>query len=77
MNPVWEQVDEYIVDRLCPNDRVLDEVIVANRKADLPEIDVTANQGKFCSCSYKSKGRNGSWKSGRWGPTARYGWLEA
>ncbi|GIO52533.1 O-methyltransferase [Paenibacillus cineris] len=56
MNPVWEQVDEYIVDRLCPNDRVLDEVIVANRKADLPEIDVTANQGKFLQLLVQIKG---------------------
>lgn len=56
MNPVWEQVDEYIVDRLCPNDRVLDEVIVTNRKADLPEIDVTANQGKFLQLLVQIKG---------------------
>lgn len=56
MNPVWEQVDEYIVDRLCPNDQVLDEVIVANRKADLPEIDVTANQGKFLQLLVQIKG---------------------
>lgn len=56
MNSVWEQVDEYIVDRLCPNDRVLDEVIVANRKADLPEIDVTANQGKFLQLLVQIKG---------------------
>lgn len=56
MDPVWEQVDEYIVDRLCPNDRVLDEVIVTNRKADLPEIDVTANQGKFLQLLVQIKG---------------------
>lgn len=56
MNPVWEQVDEYIVDRLCPNDRVLEEVIVTNRKADLPEIDVTANQGKFLQLLVQIKG---------------------
>ncbi|OZB96691.1 O-methyltransferase [Paenibacillus sp. XY044] len=56
MNPVWEQVDEYIVDQLCPNDRILDEVIVANRKADLPEIDVTANQGKFLQLLVQIKG---------------------
>ncbi|MBE9914433.1 O-methyltransferase [Paenibacillus donghaensis] len=47
MQQTWEQVDEYITELLCPNDPVLDDVLVANRKADLPEIDVTGSQGKL------------------------------
>lgn len=56
MNQTWELVDEYITECLCPNDHVLDDVLVANRKADLPEIDVTANQGKFLQLLVQMKG---------------------
>lgn len=56
MRQTWEQVDEYITDLLCPNDRVLDDVLIANRKADLPEIDVTATQGKLLQLLVQMKG---------------------
>ncbi|MWV43857.1 methyltransferase [Paenibacillus sp. HJL G12] len=56
MQQTWEIVDEYITDLLCPNDHVLDNVLTANRKADLPEIDVTANQGKLLQLLVQMKG---------------------
>jgi len=56
MKQTWEQVDEYITDLLCPNDAILDDVLTANRKADLPEIDVTANQGKLLQLLVQMKG---------------------
>ncbi|WP_136604330.1 O-methyltransferase [Paenibacillus dokdonensis] len=56
MKQTWEQVDEYITDLLCPNDPILDDVLTANRKADLPEIDVTANQGKLLQLLIQMKG---------------------
>ncbi|MDR0270566.1 MAG: O-methyltransferase [Paenibacillus sp.] len=56
MQQTWEQVDEYITELLCPNDVVLDEVLVANRNADLPEIDVAGNQGKLLQLFVQMKG---------------------
>lgn len=56
MKQTWEQVDEYITDLLCPNDAILDDVLTANKKADLPEIDVTANQGKLLQLLVQMKG---------------------
>lgn len=56
MKQTWEQVDEYMTDLLCPNDHVLDDVLVANRNADLPEIDVTGTQGKLLQLLVQMKG---------------------
>lgn len=56
MQQIWKQVDEYVTDLLCPNDRILEEVLAANRKADLPEIDVTAAQGKLLQLLVQMKG---------------------
>ncbi|GAB6989297.1 O-methyltransferase [Paenibacillus pini] len=56
MKQTWENVDEYITDRLCSNEQIMDEVLVANRKADLPEIDVSPNQGKFLQLLVQMKG---------------------
>jgi predicted O-methyltransferase YrrM len=47
MQDVWTEVDEYFGDLLAPSDDALDSALHANRKADLPEIDVTPLQGKF------------------------------
>ena len=44
---VWSDVDDYIVDNLIPHDPVLEAVLKANREAKLPQIDVSAAQGKF------------------------------
>jgi predicted O-methyltransferase YrrM len=43
---LWTEVDRYF-DRLIPPDPALDSALAANRKADLPAIDVTPLQGKF------------------------------
>ncbi|TBL81013.1 O-methyltransferase [Paenibacillus thalictri] len=43
----WTKVDAYITERLIPHDPVLEEVLSANRRAELPEIDVTPAQGKL------------------------------
>ncbi|MCJ8010284.1 O-methyltransferase [Paenibacillus sp. KQZ6P-2] len=56
MKQTWEQVDNYITDLLCPSDPVLDEVLAANRRADLPEIDVSPSQGKLLQLLVRMKG---------------------
>ncbi|MFC5529837.1 O-methyltransferase [Cohnella yongneupensis] len=43
----WSKVDAYITERLLSQDAVLDEVLAANKKAGLPAIDVSPNQGKL------------------------------
>ncbi len=43
---IWNEVDRYF-DRLIPSDPALDAALAANRKAELPAIDVTPLQGKF------------------------------
>ncbi len=43
----WESVDEYVVERLAATDDVLDHVRVASVAAGLPDIAVSAAQGKF------------------------------
>jgi len=44
---VWANVDRYFGDRLAPSDPALEAALAANRKAELPAIDVTPLQGKF------------------------------
>jgi predicted O-methyltransferase YrrM len=46
-DPVWSDVDAFFESQLLPNDDVLDAILIANRKAGLPEIDVSPLQGKF------------------------------
>ncbi|MBM7563969.1 O-methyltransferase [Paenibacillus sacheonensis] len=46
-NTAWNLVDEYITERLIPQDPILEQVLEANREADLPPIDVAPNQGKL------------------------------
>ena len=43
---IWDEVDRYF-DRLIPSDPAFDAALAANRKAELPAIDVTPLQGKF------------------------------
>jgi predicted O-methyltransferase YrrM len=45
--PIWAQVDEYFCKLLVPPDAVFDAAVKANQQAGLPQIDVTALQGKF------------------------------
>jgi len=44
---VWANVDRYFGDKLAPSDPALEAALAANRKAELPAIDVTPLQGKF------------------------------
>lgn len=46
-NLVWSDVDSYFESRLLENDDVLDAILIANRQAGLPEIDVSPLQGTF------------------------------
>lgn len=46
-NEVWTNVDSYFSRALIKADKTLDSAIKANRKADLPPIDVTPLQGRF------------------------------
>lgn len=43
----WAAVDRYLNQTLLPADAVLEAALAANAAADLPEIDVAPNQGKF------------------------------
>ena len=43
----WSTVDDYIVDKLIGDDPVQQQCLKANRDAGLPEIDVSAAQGKM------------------------------
>jgi predicted O-methyltransferase YrrM len=45
-NKLWTEVDNYLAGLLAPGDALLDAVVKANRKAKLPEIDVSPLQGK-------------------------------
>jgi predicted O-methyltransferase YrrM len=45
--PVWAEVDDYFSKLLVPPDASFAAAIKANQQAGLPQIDVTALQGKF------------------------------
>jgi predicted O-methyltransferase YrrM len=47
LKELWTQVDNYFGDLLAPRDQILDATLLANKKADLPPIDVSRLQGKF------------------------------
>jgi predicted O-methyltransferase YrrM len=44
---LWTEVDKYFTGLLAPGDAKLNAAVKANRKAKLPEIDVSPLQGKF------------------------------
>src|SRR5689334_5306953 len=44
---IFEQVDAYINERLAPEDDALKNTIASLSKAGMPQISVSANQGKF------------------------------
>jgi len=44
---IWKQVDQYFADALIAHGDGFNAALDANRKADLPAIDVTPLQGKF------------------------------
>ena len=52
----WDKVDQYITERLIPQDSVLEEVLFANQQAGLPPYDVTPNQGKLLNLIAQMQG---------------------
>lgn len=46
-NETWTAVDDYVAPRLAPHDEALDAALAASHEAGLPEIAVSANQGKM------------------------------
>jgi predicted O-methyltransferase YrrM len=46
-NEIWKQVDRYFADALIPDRDGFADALGANRKANLPAIDVTPLQGKL------------------------------
>ena len=44
---IWTNVDQYFTDALIKPNRALNAAVKANRKAELPAIDVTPLQGRF------------------------------
>lgn len=47
MQKSWSAVDNYLINQLLPNDPLLEKVLENNQHADLPAIDVAANQGQL------------------------------
>ncbi len=58
MQDLWTQVDRYFCERLAPTGPgdELDAALAANKKADLPAIDVSRLQGKFLEFLVRSSG---------------------
>ncbi|WP_080964603.1 O-methyltransferase [Bacillus sp. LK10] len=56
MEQVWGKVDEYIKDKLMAKDDVLEQTLIKNKQAGLPEIDVSPAQGKLLYLLAKTKG---------------------
>ena len=54
----WRSVDDYLEARLAPQDNALTAAIAASRDAGLPEIAVSANQGKLLQVLARSVGAN-------------------
>ena len=44
---IFERVDDYISNLLAPEDEVLKQAIVSLEKENIPQISISANQGKF------------------------------
>ena len=53
MEPTWNEVDEYFVERLIPSDDVLDAALADSTAEGLPAISVTPTQGKFLALLVK------------------------
>lgn len=56
LEQVWGKVDEYIKDKLMAKDDVLEQTLIKNKQAGLPEIDVSPAQGKLLYLLAKTKG---------------------
>jgi len=55
-NAIWKNVDQYFMEKLIPQDNELADVLIANKTAGLPAIDVSPAQGKFLYLLTKLKG---------------------
>jgi len=44
---IWSKMDDYFINKLIPNDAILEQVLQANKEAGIPEIDVSPMQGKL------------------------------
>jgi len=53
---IWNDVDEYFIDKLIPFDPSLEHVLNTNKEAGIPEIDVSPTQGKLLYLLAKIKG---------------------
>ncbi|MCA1053778.1 O-methyltransferase [Rossellomorea aquimaris] len=53
---VWQEVDQYFTEKLHKEDEVMEGVMKANERANLPSIDVSPNQGKLLHLLVKMKG---------------------
>jgi predicted O-methyltransferase YrrM len=53
---VWTAVDGYITDHLVPTDAALDTALRASAEAGLPDIQVSANQGKLLHLLARAQG---------------------
>ncbi|WP_155593460.1 O-methyltransferase [Lysinibacillus cavernae] len=53
---VWQNVDDYFMDKLLPENSHLNAVLQANKTAGIPEIDVSPTQGKLLYLLAKIKG---------------------
>ena len=53
---LWNAVDDYLTRSLVQPDDILGEVLRAAREAGLPEIQVSATQGKFLQLLAKIHG---------------------
>jgi len=53
---VWDDVDGYIVEKLVPRDRALEDALNNNHRHGLPAIDVSPAQGKFLNLLVKITG---------------------
>lgn len=53
---IWEQVDEYFIEKLILTDSILNHALQTNKEHAIPEIDVSPTQGKLLYLLAKIKG---------------------
>lgn len=53
---IWDQVDQYFIEKVIPEDKALKQVLITNRELGIPEIDVSPTQGKLLYLFAKMKG---------------------
>ena len=53
---IWTVVDDYLIEKLIPFDSTLEQVLKTNKQAGIPDINVSATQGKLLNLLVKLKG---------------------